>query len=123
MLTLTGECKFGVRVLGPDTTFRGGTLRGTKMQAAEFVLDGAVIPCVVNKIMYGSFEKLDWQVQDNVNIMFYTAGHETPHTREGFMSMQVTTKPVQFSAYLHSDHLEKFFSSFSMAVLRASLKK
>lgn len=116
MLSMTGEVPLRVKNPRPDTT-----VEGLKMSAAELVVGKSTTPCIIRKVVYGNVENLNTESAGNVSILVFNRTRRTAHTRKGFVDVQITTKPVQFSVYIHADHLEQFFGACAIATVRAGL--
>lgn len=116
MLSLTGGVPLRIEDLRPDTV-----VEGSKMLAAELVVEEVPTPCIIRTVVYGDVEKLETELGDNVSILIFNRIRHTAHTRKGFVDVQITTKPVQFSVYIHADHLERFLGACAMSTVRTGL--
>ena len=116
MLSITGEVPLRVENCRPDTT-----VEGSKMTAAELVVEKSTTPGIIRKVMYGNVENLNTESAGNVSISVFSRSRHTAHTRKGFVDVQVTTRPVQFSVYIHVGHLIVFLGACTMATVRACL--
>ncbi len=117
ILTIAGKVGLRIENIRPDTA-----VEGSKMRAADLVGGDVITPCITHGVAYGNIEMLNTEWAGNISIMIFDRTRHTAHTRKGFVDVQITTKPVQFCAYIHTDHLERFLTTFSMLAVRAGLK-
>lgn len=117
MFSMSGSGGFAVQHFEPDTT-----VEGSKMFAAEIVFlqrEVEPITCIVRNVIYGKLEKLSTSDELDIGIMIFPQLRPTKHTRAGFVSVQFTTKPVQFNIYVHHKNLKMFFESFTQEFIRS----
>lgn len=117
IFSVTGEVPLRIENPRPDTT-----VEGSKMSAAELVVGHSTTPCIIRNIVYGNVKRLDSESAGNVSIMVFNRIRHTAHTKKGFVDLQITTKPVQFLVYIHTDHLEQFFRACAIVTIRAGLR-
>lgn len=111
ILNIAGDIPLSVVNLKPDTS-----VKGSKMQTAELLVEKASFPCVIRRMIYGNVQLLDASPIRTSIIIFPRLRH-TAHTRVGFVDVQITTKVAQFCVYVHVDHLESFLSACTTSVL------
>ncbi len=111
-LVMTGEFALQVQDLKPDTA-----VPGSKMQAAVIVVGNLITPCIIRSIARGNIEKNNSAPAANVALLVSKRVRRTAHTKKGYVDVQIATKWVQFSVYIHADHLETFFKACIAAIL------
>ncbi len=108
---IVGDIPLSVANLKPDTA-----VEGSKMQAAELVVEKASFPCIIRRMSYGNVRLLDAS-PTRTSIDIFRRLRHTAHTRAGFVDVQITTKVTQFRVYIHTDYLESFLNACVTSIL------
>ncbi len=115
LLSMTGTIPLRIGNYRPDAA-----VLKSKMTAATLVVNTDVtVPCIIRKTAYGNVERLNSEPVSTVSIIVYNRLRHTEHTRLHFVDVLITTKPVQFSVYIHTDNLNSFFANCAMSAIRA----
>lgn len=117
ILSMVGEVRISIRNFRPDTS-----VNGSKMRAADIVIENVTIPCVIRRVSRGNIQKLNEEQVRKTCLTIFNSVHLTLHKKRGFVDMQITIKEVQFCIYVQKDHLEKFLGAYAASIIRAELK-
>lgn len=110
-LNVTGDVILWIQNL------RDGNEVTSTMQSGEFVVDDVVIPFILQRTVYGKIAQIGTGQPIHITLRCFEKSRSTPFARQGYVSILVTTKPVQMYVYIKEDRLKNFFATFCMAAI------
>jgi hypothetical protein len=117
MLNITGRFPLQITNIRTDTE-----IEGTQMRTAELKIGEHKTPCVIWDEAYGKVGELNTRQTFQTSIMVFACLRQTKLTKQGYVAVQITTKPVHVSVYIHADYLESFFGVCAMSAIKTDPK-
>jgi len=107
---------FGEVIIKTQSLKKGNEINSS-MQSGEFVIGDTITPFVLQKTAYGKISEIHTSKPFPVSLICCEKIHSTPFTKKNYMSILISTKPVQARVYIKKDHLKDFFAAFCMAAI------